>query len=136
MYPVPKLKKKLRCIGISSQITFPCGFFDGVASRSIGDASFVLLMGNTHSLNFFMVCGLSTNTKEELLSLLELLAAAKLMGIPFLNIFGDSLVIINWENNVASLDLPCLDQWCEDIRSLMNSFSHLTIKHIYHEHNQ
>ena len=58
------------------------------------------------------------------------------MGIPFINIFGDSLVIINWENNVTSLDFPYLDQWCKDIRSLMNSFSHLTIKHIYREHNQ
>ena len=58
------------------------------------------------------------------------------MGIPSLNVFGDSSVIINWENNVASLASPCLDHRCQDIMILMNSFSFLVIKHIYCEHNQ
>ena len=58
------------------------------------------------------------------------------MGIPSLNIYGDSSVIINGANIVASLDSPCLDHWCQDIGSHMNNFSFLVIKHIYRERNQ
>ena len=136
MYHVPKQKKKLRNIGTSSQITFPCGFFDGDASRKKGGAGFVLLLNDCHSLNFSMGCVLSTNTRVELRALWALLVVAKEMGIPSLNIFGDSPVIINWENKVASLDSPCLDHWCQDIKLQMNSFSFLVIKHIYREHKQ
>ena len=136
MYLVPKLKKKIRCIGIRPQILYPCGFFDGAATENIGGASFVLLMSDSHTLGFSLGCGTRTNTREKFLDLWALLAVAKHLGIPLLTIFGDSLVIINWENRIASLDSPSLDHWCKDIRSLMNILSRLTIKHIYREHNQ
>ena len=60
----------------------------------------------------------------------------KRMGIPMLNIFGDSTVIINWANYQASLDSPCLSHWCMDTKCLMSFFSNLSIKHTYREHNQ
>ena len=129
MYPVSKLKKKIRCIGIRPQILYPCGFFVGAATRNIGGVGFVLLLSASHTLGFSLGCGTSTNTRE------ELLVVSKHLGIPLLTIFGDSLVIINWANRNASLDSPSLGHWCKDIRSLMYNFSHLTIKHIYHEWN-
>ena len=58
------------------------------------------------------------------------------MGIPLLSIFGDSLVIISWENRHSSLNSPFLSHWCEDIRILLQSFPSVTIQHIYREHNQ
>ena len=136
LYPVLKLKKKIRCIGISPQIFFPCGFFDGAAAGNIGGAGFVLLLSESHTLDFSLWCGRSTNTRAELLAFWALLAVSKHLGIPLLTIFGDSLFIINWANKNASLDSPCLGHWCNDIRSLMSNFSWLTIKHIYREHNQ
>ena len=96
----------------------------------------MLHLNDSHFLSFSLGCGKSTNTRAEILALWALLAVAQHLGIPLLNIFGDSLVIINWENRISSLDSPSLDHWCKDIKSQMNSFSHLTIKHIYREHNQ
>ena len=83
-----------------------------------------------------MGCGISTNTMAELVALWALFVVAKDLGIPSLNVFGDSTVIINWAKNAAPLASPCLDHWFHDIRILMNSFSFLVIKHTYREHNQ
>ena len=130
-YLVPKLKKKIRCIGTS-----PFGFFDGAIVENLGGAGFVLHLSDSHTLGFCLGCGRSTNTRAKLLALWALLAVSKHLGIPLLTIFGDSLVIINWANRTASLDSPSLSHWCNDIRSLMLNFSRLTLKHIYREHNQ
>ena len=136
LYPVPKLKKKIRCIGISPQIHFPCGFFDGAVAGNNGGVGFVLLLSDSHTLVFSLGYGRCTNTRAKLLALWALLAVSKHLGIPLLTIFGYSLVIINWAKKNASLDSPCLGHWCNDIRSLMSNFSRLTIKHICREHNQ
>ena len=96
----------------------------------------MLLLSDSHTLDFSLGCGRSTITRVEFLSLWALLAVSKHLGIPLLTIFGDSLVIINWANMTTSLDSPSLRHWCEDIRSLMLNFSPLTLKHIYREHNQ
>ena len=97
LYLVPKLKKKIKCIGIIPWIFYPCGFFDGAAAGNIGGAGFVLLLSGSHTLGFSLGCGMSTNTRAELLALWALLAISKHLGIPLLTIFGDSLVILNWE---------------------------------------
>ena len=96
----------------------------------------MLHVSDSHSIGFSLGCGRSTNTRAELLALWALLAVSKLLGIPLLTIYGDSLVIINWENRTASLDSPILRHWCEDIRSLMINFSPLILKNIYCEHNK
>ena len=136
LYPVPKKKKKLRSIGMPPQIIYPCGFFDGATAGNIGGSGFVIYLSGSHCMYFSLGCGNSTNTRSELLALWALLAVTKHMGIPLLTIFDDSLVIISWENMIYSLNLPHLSHWCEDIRYLLQSFPDVTMKHIYHEHNQ
>ena len=106
---VPKQKQKIICIGTNPQIFFPCGFFDGAVVGNIGGAGFVLLLSDSHTLGFSLGCGRSTNTRAKRLALWALLAVSKHLGIPLLTIFGDSLVIINWENRNASMDSPSLD---------------------------
>ena len=63
LYPVSKLKKKIRCIGISPQIHFSCGFFNGAAAGNFGGPGFVLLLSDSHTLGFSLGCGRSTNTR-------------------------------------------------------------------------
>ena len=58
------------------------------------------------------------------------------MGISLLNIFGDSVVIINWEKGNAALNPPALSHWCMDTRSLSYCFHHLSFSHAFREHNQ
>ena len=80
----------------------------------------------SHFLSFSLGCGKSTNTRVELLALWDVLDVSKLLGIPLHSTFGDSLVIINWANRLSSLDTPGLKHWCEDIRSLIHCFPHMT----------
>ena len=58
------------------------------------------------------------------------------MGIPMHSIFGDSLVIISWVNRFASLNVPSLSHWCDDILSMLQNVQSVTLKHIFREHNQ
>ena len=58
------------------------------------------------------------------------------LGLPTLQIFGDSSVIIDWELGKASLSCLSLDYWCEAIRHMMPLFLRLDMQHIYREHNQ
>ena len=136
LYPAPKQKLNIRNIGTSPQISYPCGFFDGAVADDLGGIGFVLHLSDSHFLVFSLGCGTSTNTRAELLALWALLAMSKLLGIPLQTIFGDSQVIINWANRISSLDSPSLRHWCEDIRSLIQNFSPLTLNHILREHNQ
>ena len=58
------------------------------------------------------------------------------LGLPTLQIFGDSSVIINWTLGKASLSCLSLDYWCVAIRHMMPLFLRLDMQHIYREHNQ
>ena len=90
----------------------------------------------SHCLYFSLGCGSSTNTRSKILALWALLPVTKLMGIPLHSIFGDSLVIISWATGKGTLNLPHLSHWCDDIRDMLLIFPEVTMKHIYHEHNQ
>ena len=83
-----------------------------------------------------MGAGTCTNTKAELIALWALLLVTKMMGIPLLNIFGDSAVIINWAKGNVALNPPDISHWCMDTRSLISYFHHLSFSHTYREHNQ
>ena len=82
-----------------------------------------------------MGAGTCTNTKVELIALWALLLVTKMMGTPLLNIFGDFVVIINWEKGIAALNPPDLSHWCMDTRSLSSCFYLLSFSHTYREHN-
>ena len=69
-----------------------------------------------------MGCDRSTNTKSELMALWALLSVSKIMGIPLLSIYDDSLVIISWATGKGTLNLPHMSHWCDDIRDLLHNF--------------
>ena len=69
-----------------------------------------------------MGCGHNTNTREELLALWALLFFAKEIGIPSLHVYGDSYVIINWDNDKETLSSLYLDGWCDNIMELKAFF--------------
>ena len=53
-----------------------------------------------------------------------------------LHIFGDSLVIINWEKGRSTLSTLDLEAWFLHIRDLSPSFIAIDYKHVYREHNK
>ena len=94
------------------------------------------LVSESHSFEFALGVGTSTNTKAELIALWELLHISQTMGIPTLNIFGDSIVIISWVKGTSALRPPALSHWCMDTKRLTTCFHHLSFSHIFREHNQ
>ena len=120
-------------MGQDPVLKYPCGFFDGASVRGVG---FCLILSKTHSFEFMLGTGNDTNTKAKLIELWALLHIAQMMGIPKIRTYGDSLVIINWENGSTSLSPPDLYHWCKDIRKLCSCFLELSYSHIYREYNQ
>ena len=59
-----------------------------------------------------------------------------MMGIPLTQIYGDSLVIINWVRGLTALSPTDLVHWCRETKKLFNSFQALSVTHIYREHNR
>ena len=70
------------------------------------------------------------------MALWALLTVSKFMGIPLLSIYGDSLVIIQWDTGKSNLNLPHLSHWCDEIKELLQTFPGMILKHTYREHNQ
>ena len=96
-YKVPlKSRNKTRNIGKPPVSKFPMVFFDGTTANFIGGAGICIWLNDHHLFAIKLGCGSSTNTRAELLALWASLRVAKDIGLPYLHIFGDSLVIINW----------------------------------------
>ena len=128
--------KKIRVIGPSPSLVFPYGFFDGVSSKNLGGVGICLYLNVSHHFEFALGVGDNTNTKAELLGLWALLKISHMMGIPLSHIYGDSTVIINWAKGSTDLSPPELFHWCGNTRKLLHCFPDLSLRHIYHEHNQ
>ena len=102
----------------------------------MGGAGVYLAISHVHSFHIKLGFGPSTNTKAELLDLWFLLYWAKMLGLPSLNIFGDSSMIINRAIGKAALAYLALDNWCEAIKQMMQNFLSLDMQHVYKKHNQ
>ena len=78
-----------------------------------------------------MGIGKGTNIVDELLSLWGLLWFAKKRGLLELNVYGDSKVIIDWENGLNYLQCLGLSGWMRRVRLLSQHFQVVSFSHIY-----
>ena len=97
-HPAPFKTLKVRNIGPSPVLAFPCGYFDGATADNLGGSGFVIYLNEHHFFSFAIGCGHGTNTRAELLASWAVLKVSQMMGIPIHLIFGDSMVIISWLN--------------------------------------
>ena len=81
--------------------------------------------------------GLGAGTKNygELLSLKLLLQFALEKGCRNLQIFGDSLIIINWVNKIQHCRTLSLNTLYEEVTRLWTFFYHISCRHVYREWN-
>ena len=91
----------------------------------------MIYISETHILSFSVGCGPGTNTRAELLALWSVLKVCNMMGVPLQQIFGDSMVIISWENKHSSLGIPALKHWCDDIIHMLHFAPPMTISHTF-----
>ena len=114
----------------------PMFFFYGAATDSIGGVGVCIWLNEQHSFSIKLDCRRSINTRVELLALWASLYMAKDIGLPYLHIFGDSSVIINWARNESTLTMVNLEAWCINTRKLISLFTFVDFSHVFREHNK
>ena len=79
--------------------------------------------------------GIGTNNLAELYALKLLLILALDKHISKIQVFGDSLLVINWVIGKFRIHNLQLSQILQEVIRLINSFEHAEFKHIYREIN-
>ena len=102
-YHVHRLNKVTRRIGNPPVLNYATGFFDGASTLGNGGAGTMLVISKEHFLKIRMRCGKSSNTRVELLALWILLYFVSLLGLPSLEVFGDSKFIVDSSNSLSKL---------------------------------
>ena len=75
-------------------------FFDEAEQDGICNVGALLQINDEHIFSHKLNCGHGTNTKVELLAFWCLVKKIIILDIDTLHIFGDSLVIVNWEKKI------------------------------------
>ena len=120
----------LKCNITCFRIYITHGYFP-----TILDSIYTLHVSPNHIFLAKLGVGQFTNTRAELVALWSLLYFAASLGLPSLMVWGDSQVVINWENTKVGLNVLDLVHWCEHIVALKSSFLSLNFSHIYRELN-
>ena len=93
-------------------------------------------MTENHYFRLKWGLGDGTNNKAELLAIYMLLTFAHEKGLRRLQIFGDSMIVINWLNNAQRCHNILLTLILEEVSQLKATFDLITFRHIYRERNK
>lgn len=117
--------------------SFPWGYFDRAAQGDHIYCGVGVVLYLTEDHFFLLKWGLSlgTNNKAQLLALYMLLIFAHEKGLQSLQIFGDSMLVINWLNNAQRCHNLQLLPILEEVTQLKSIFNLITFRHIYREQN-
>jgi len=95
----------------------------------------VIHINANHSLKAFVGLGTGSNNFAELSALRLLLCWLLQRNIYTIQIFGDSLNVINWVNGKSSCKNQILKLLLEELQELKSSFNSLSICHIFRDSN-
>jgi len=112
------------------------GTFDGAAQLGICGGGGTITLQDGRIFHYMVGLGNGTNNRAELLSLWTLLWIAKRLECTKLQVYGDSLAIIDWVNQKASIRNTALTHWYLKTVDLKKTFTCITIQHHHREHNQ
>ena len=79
--------------------------------------------------------GRGSNNYAELMSLRLLMLFALEQGCLSLQIFGDSMLVIDWEKEIKQCHVMVLLPILEEVIRLKQSFNQITFSHVYRERN-
>jgi ribonuclease HI len=99
--------------------------------RCRGNPSF----SQNHSISFSLGLGEATNNFSEFMALYLILLLALENNLNQLNIYGDSLFVIQVMKGTHILHSYTLVPLLEEIRRLSARFTHITFSHVYRIHN-
>lgn len=110
--------------------------FDGAAQNNNTGAGISIHISPSHSLKAAVGLGPGTNNFAELSALKLLLCWLINRNIFTVQIFGDSLNVINWVNGKYRCQNYMLRPLLEEIQNLKFHFNVFSIDHIYRDRNE
>ena len=117
--------------------TLPWGFFDGASQdrqlRCGGGG--VLFKSVSHYFHFSAGLGMGSNNYAELMSLRLLLLFALEQGCLSLQVFGDSMLVIEWAKETVQCHVMILLPILEEVFRIKQQFNHISFTHVYRERN-
>lgn len=114
----------------------PWAYFDGASQINSAGAGIIIHLNESHSLMASVGLGIGSNNYAELSALKLLLCWLVHRHICAIQIFGDSLNVVKWVNGNSRCQNYMLRPLLEEILSLIQSFNHFSIAHIYKDRNE
>jgi ribonuclease HI len=131
-------KQSLRLSPIIRINGYALDFFDGasVAGGSNCGTGGAIKCSESPDYRWYFNCGAGTNTKAELLGAWASLIIAKHLDLHYIQILGDSKVIIDWLKQKGNLQAINIEGWKCKNRDLVSSFRGIYFQHIFRESNE
>lgn len=114
----------------------PWAFFDGASQNNAAGAGIVIHLSASHSLKAAVGLGPGSNNFAELSALKLLLCWLIRKNILAVQIYGDSLNVINWVTGKYRCQNYMLNPLLEEIQSLKHRFNPFFIDQIYRDRNE
>jgi ribonuclease HI len=129
--------QKLRQNPILRISGYSLAFFDGASidGGSICGAGGIIKHSNNQVFRWYFNGGSGTNTKAELLGAWASLTITKLLDIQYIQVLGDSKVIIEWLNHQGKLRANNIEGWKQRLMDLVITFKGTSFHHIFRESN-
>ena len=115
----------------------PWGFFDGTSQDrqlSCGGGG-VIFKSESHFFHFLVGLGRGSNNYAELMTLRLLLLFALEQGCLSFQVFGDSMLVIEWAKETVKCHVMILLPILEEVLRLKQQFIHISFTHVYRERN-
>ena len=96
----------------------------------------LLFISNSHSFELTIGLGEGTNNFVKLMSLKFLLIFAAKKGCTNINVFGDSMNVINWKRGIHQCRNLRLANLLSSTREVLHGFDSFSCRHVYRENNQ
>ena len=114
----------------------PWAFFDGASQNLTCGGGACLFLTQNHYFKISLGLGAGTNNYAELMTLKLLLCFTIERNCRNLQVFGDSMVVINWLNKTQKCRNASLDVLYEETCRSLSFFESISFKHVYREHNE
>ena len=111
-------------------------YFDGSLKLDGGSARVLFISPKGEQLKYvFQILFKVSNNKAKYEALLHELRLAVSLGIKWLLVYGDSLLIVQQVNKEWDINKDTMNTYIEEIRKLENKFSGLEIHHVDRDNN-
>jgi len=128
--------KQKRDLEVEIDRTVPWGFFDGAAQNNRCGGGAIFHLSDSHFFVLSAGLGEGSNNYAELMSLKLLLIFAIEKGCKRLNVYGDSMNVINWISLTQECRNRRLDILLYSIRTVLQNLDSFSCRHVYRENNR